>query len=159
MMEYIGKPPENIILSAKKREIFFDEDLLPIKKANSKGKIRIPNTKKFEDFLEGADCDLVDLIKVIKYIMKKCLVWNPFKRFKPDEALKHKYFSNNLKRSFTNKIKQNNKLLNSIDKNKSNFLKYKVLINKMNKNEENYTKKSKGNSKFSKEEQLQNFTK
>ena len=81
MMEYIGKPPENIILSAKKREIFFDEDLLPIKKANSKGKIRIPNTKKFEDFLEGADYDLVDLIKVIKYIMKKLLHYFSFTNY------------------------------------------------------------------------------
>ena len=64
MMEYIGIPPENIILSAKKKELFFDEDLKPIKKENSKGKIRIPNTKKFEDFLEGAEEDFIDLIKV-----------------------------------------------------------------------------------------------
>lgn len=64
MMEYLGVPPENIILSAKKKDQFFDEDLVPIKKENSKGKIRLPNTKRFEDFLEGAEDDLIDLIKV-----------------------------------------------------------------------------------------------
>jgi dual specificity tyrosine-phosphorylation-regulated kinase 2/3/4 len=64
MMEYLGVPPENIILSAKKKELFFDEDLSPIKKENSKGKTRLPNTKRFEDFLEGGEDDLIDLIKV-----------------------------------------------------------------------------------------------
>jgi dual specificity tyrosine-phosphorylation-regulated kinase 2/3/4 len=64
IMEYLGVPPENIILSAKKKDLFFDEELNPIKKENSKGKIRLPNTKKFEDFLDGAEEDLIDLIKV-----------------------------------------------------------------------------------------------
>ena len=68
-MEYLGEPPENIILSSKKRDIFFDEDLIPIKKENSKGKIRLPNSKKFEDFLEGADEDFMDLVKVIQFII------------------------------------------------------------------------------------------
>lgn len=160
-MEYLGEPPENIILSSKKRDIFFDEDLIPIKKENSKGKIRLPNSKKFEDFLEGADEDFMDLVKVIQFIIQKCLVWNPFKRFKPDEALKHKYFSNQLKNSITNKNKQSQKILNVIDNKKSNFLKYKVQINKMTnpKNNKNRTKPTKGNSNFSREEQTNNYTK
>ena len=64
-MEYIGVPPKNIILSSKKKEMFFDEGLNVIKKPNSKGKVRLPNTKRFEDFLEGAEEAFVDLIKVI----------------------------------------------------------------------------------------------
>jgi hypothetical protein len=73
-MEYLGVPPENIILSAKKKDMFFDEELNPIKRENSKGKIRLPNTKKFEDFLDGADEDLIDLIKV--YLVLNRNVWS-----------------------------------------------------------------------------------
>ena len=65
MMEYLGVPPKNIILSAKKRNLFFDDELNPIKKENSKGKVRHPNTKKFEEFMDGADEAFIDLLKVI----------------------------------------------------------------------------------------------
>ena len=159
-MEYLGVPPKNIILSAKKRNLFFDDELNPIKKENSKGKVRHPNTKKFEEFMDGADEAFIDLLKVIFNLIQKCFNWNPFKRIKPDEALKHKFFAN-FKKSFVIKKENTQKIINVADNKKSNFLKYKVQINKLSnqKYEQYKTKQTKVNSNFSKEESFANNTK
>ena len=86
-------------------------------------------------------------------------MWNPFHRIKPEDALKHRYFTN-LKKSFTAKKEGSQKIINTVD-NKSNFIKYKVQINKLSnqKYETNKTKQTKYNSNYSKEEPYVNFTK
>jgi hypothetical protein len=75
--------------------------------------------------------------------------------------LKHKYFTNLMRKSFTNKLKSSQKFINVVDNKKSNYLKYKVQINKMThpKYQQNNSKPTKLNSNFSKEDSHTNFTK
>jgi len=84
MMEYLGVPSINMLKISKKRKMFFNDDFSPKKIQNSRGKIRIPNTKKIHKFLINSDPHLIDLVE-------KCLVWDPEKRIKPEEALLHPY--------------------------------------------------------------------
>lgn len=72
-MEYLGEPPDYIKLSSKKKEMFFMDNLHSIKKENSRGKVRMPNTKKLEDFLESAEVEFIDLIKVIDLFIRNVL--------------------------------------------------------------------------------------
>jgi dual specificity tyrosine-phosphorylation-regulated kinase 2/3/4 len=63
-MEYLGIPPDYIIRSSKRKKLFFDSSFVPLKYKDSKGRIKVPNSKKIHVFLESADQDLIDLIKV-----------------------------------------------------------------------------------------------
>ena len=84
MMEYFGLPPKDMIESSINKLKYFTEDCKPLEKQNSFGKIRKPNKKFIESFLVNADEDFVDLIKNI-------LKWKKEERFKPQDALKHKW--------------------------------------------------------------------
>lgn len=84
MMEYLGVPPLHSLKLSKKRRMFFTDDYIPRKIQNSRGKIRIPNTKKISKFMQNADPQLIDLIE-------QCLIWEASKRIKPFEALCHPY--------------------------------------------------------------------
>jgi len=64
MMEYLGVPSHELILYSKKRSLFFDDNLVPLQTPNSRGKIRMPNTKKLERFLRGADPNFIDFVSV-----------------------------------------------------------------------------------------------
>jgi len=85
IMEYLGVPPQSVLINAKKRKLFFDNKDKPLKSTNKKGKIRIPETRRIEDFIRNAEKDFYDLIK-------KCLVWDPRDRLTPEEALSHPWF-------------------------------------------------------------------
>ena len=65
IMEYIGVPPLEIINLARKKSMFFNSSGEPLLVPNSKGKIRIPLTKKFEKFLSHSSDEFIDLVKVI----------------------------------------------------------------------------------------------
>lgn len=84
MMEYLGVPSISMFKISKKRKMFFNDDYTPKKIQNSRGKIRIPNTKKIHKFLLDSDPHLIDLVE-------KCLVWETAKRIKPEEALLHPF--------------------------------------------------------------------
>jgi len=90
-MEYLGIPPEYIIRSCKKNKKFFDINLQPIKLKNIS---RIPNSKKLEEFIENADNDFIDLVKVYLTLWKKCFVWDPFDRITAEDALFHPWIYN-----------------------------------------------------------------
>lgn len=92
--EYFGYPNDELINKARKKSTFFETkknemgqtSYIPIKVANSRGKIRQPFTKKLSKFLNGADEEFIDLIR-------KCLEWDPEKRIKPDEAILHSWIT------------------------------------------------------------------
>lgn len=84
MMEYLGVPSIELLKISKKRKFFFNDDFTPKKIQNSRGKIRIPNTKKIYKFLLNSDSKLINLIE-------RCLIWEPEKRITPEEALHHPY--------------------------------------------------------------------
>ena len=64
IMEYIGVPPLEIINVARKKTMFFEDNGEPLKIPNSKGKIRMPLTKKLEKFLSESSDSFIDLVRV-----------------------------------------------------------------------------------------------
>jgi dual specificity tyrosine-phosphorylation-regulated kinase 2/3/4 len=138
IMEYLGIPDINLLEKARKKSQFFDENNNPIKLENTRGRIRIPITKKISKFLKGADDKFIDLIK-------KCLVFDPTKRIKPEEALLHPWFSFNLlvhsKENTKDIIFQQTKSLNTspiktknsltIHNKQPSFTKYQTIFKKL----------------------------
>ncbi len=61
-MEVKGVPPRSMIVMASRRKVFFDDDYRPLQNPNSKGKIRIPNTKSLEKLLKCDDDLFIDFV-------------------------------------------------------------------------------------------------
>ena len=64
MMEVKGVPPRSVLARATRRKVFFDDDYRPIIVPNSKGKLRVPNSKNLPDLMNSSDPDFVDFIDV-----------------------------------------------------------------------------------------------
>ncbi len=64
MMEVKGIPPRSVLARATRRKVFFDDDYQPIIVPNSKGKVRVPNSKPLSSILNCNDPDFVDFIDV-----------------------------------------------------------------------------------------------
>lgn len=64
MMEVKGVPPRSVLARATRRKVFFDEDYQPILTPNSKGKVRLPNSKQLQQLMNCSDLDFVDFIDV-----------------------------------------------------------------------------------------------
>jgi dual specificity tyrosine-phosphorylation-regulated kinase 2/3/4 len=62
--------------------LFFDKKNKPKLTPNSRGKVRIPATKKLSSVLKCKDEKFLDFFN-------KCFVWNPMERMTPLEALQH----------------------------------------------------------------------
>ena len=86
IMEVIGMPPRSLIAQATRRKVFFDEDYNPIIKANSRGKVRRPSSKRLEDMIK--DMDIVEFLK-------GCFVWKPDQRWKPQDGLNSNWIALN----------------------------------------------------------------
>ncbi|XP_066523915.1 dual specificity tyrosine-phosphorylation-regulated kinase 4-like [Hoplias malabaricus] len=82
MMEVLGLPPPEVLQTASRREQFFDSEGKPHKINNSTGQIRKPSSKNLESVLKCNDARFLDFIK-------GCLMWDPMKRFTPEEAMQH----------------------------------------------------------------------
>lgn len=110
MMEYLGVPNKEILLKAKRSQIFFDPDGNPFEITNTDGESRIPNSKSIEDFIGTEDELFIDLIK-------KCLEWNPNKRIKPDQAILHDWITKEMPHEVKNYHRENlNRRLKLIEK-------------------------------------------
>ena len=86
IMEYIDVPPSEYINMSSKKDVFFDKNGYPFKIPNSNGKIRIPNTKTFQYFLKGSGDVFIDFIQ-------RCLKWFPESRMTPEDALMHRFIT------------------------------------------------------------------
>lgn len=64
IMEVKGVPPRSVLARATRRKVFFDDDYQPILVANSRGKIRNPNTKNLAALMNCPDRDFVDFVDV-----------------------------------------------------------------------------------------------
>jgi len=51
-----------MIVMASRRKVFFDDDYRPLQNPNSKGKIRIPNTKSLEKLMKCDDDLFIDFV-------------------------------------------------------------------------------------------------
>lgn len=84
VMEVLGTPPEDVIMNASRRRLFFDSKGNPRCITNSKGRKRKPGSKDLALAIRCNDPLFVDFIS-------KCLQWDPKKRMTPDEALRHEW--------------------------------------------------------------------
>ena len=88
IMEYLGPPPCDLLGKSSRRKVFFDENNFPKTIVNSKGKKRIPGSKKLREYLRSADKGFVKLVK-------QCLEWDPSDRITPQEALVCQWINEN----------------------------------------------------------------
>ncbi|XP_076878123.1 dual specificity tyrosine-phosphorylation-regulated kinase 4 isoform X2 [Brachyhypopomus gauderio] len=84
IMEVLGLPPNDFVLTASRRRLFFDSKGNPRNITNSKGKKRRPDSKDLGSVLKTNDAMFLDFIQ-------RCLVWDPTKRMTPDEAIQHEW--------------------------------------------------------------------
>ena len=82
-MEICGIPPASLVDRCRKKEHYFDVDYSPfLIEDEEQGILRIPDSRKLEQFLVVDDEPFIDFIK-------KCLVLDPDQRFSASEAMKH----------------------------------------------------------------------
>lgn len=97
IMEVLGVPDSYLIEKSSRRKLFFGNIYLCIRLiylhlidslgdprvvTNSKGRKRRPSSKSLEHALNTSDEHFINFIS-------KCLIWDPEKRIKPEEALRH----------------------------------------------------------------------
>ncbi|XP_033610241.1 dual specificity tyrosine-phosphorylation-regulated kinase 4 isoform X3 [Cryptotermes secundus] len=84
IMEVLGAPPEDVIMNASRRRLFFDSKDNPRCITNSKGRKRKPGSKDLGTTVRCNDTLFVDFIS-------KCLEWDAKKRLTPEDALHHEW--------------------------------------------------------------------
>lgn len=82
IMEVLGLPPEEIILKASRKRLFFDSRGYPRTLTNSKGRKRKPGSRDLASAIRSNDKLFVDFIS-------QCLCWDARKRLSPEKALRH----------------------------------------------------------------------
>lgn len=92
MMELKGAPPKYLVEQSPRYNLFFDDDLNPKEFVNSRGKKRLPGTRSLQQVLKCEDPVFLDFIE-------QCLEWDPVKRLTPDNALKHAWIFEVLKKA------------------------------------------------------------
>jgi dual specificity tyrosine-phosphorylation-regulated kinase 2/3/4 len=90
IMEVIGVPPAALLEKSSRKKMFFESDGSPRIVANSRGKRRIPGTRKLSQVLQSTDPALLSFVE-------GCLTWDPLVRMTPDQALQHAWISSMLK--------------------------------------------------------------
>ena len=90
IMEVCDLPPPEVLAMSTRKNLFFDELNEPILQANSRGKIRHPNTKTLAQILrckvsESQDSETANFLD----FLRKCFKWSPMERMSPLEALHH----------------------------------------------------------------------
>jgi dual specificity tyrosine-phosphorylation-regulated kinase 2/3/4 len=81
-MEVKGLPPRSMIVLASRRKVFFDDDYRPLLQPNSKGRVRVPNSKSLPKLIKCEDEQFIDFVD-------QCLEWKVEKRLTPETAFQH----------------------------------------------------------------------
>lgn len=89
IMEVKGVPSQDILIQSTRRHLFFD-GAKPKIVPNSRGKKRIPGTRRLDEKVGITDPLFLDLLERKTYL--GCFEWNPLIRLSPDEALNHPWF-------------------------------------------------------------------
>jgi dual specificity tyrosine-phosphorylation-regulated kinase 2/3/4 len=92
IMEVKGLPPDELMAKATRRKMFFDSNLKPIVKPNSKGKVRLPNSKHLSEVIRCSDAAFLDFLN-------RALDWVPENRLTPEEAFRHCWLAEALQKS------------------------------------------------------------
>lgn len=88
IMEYLGTPPISILNKSTKRKMFFDDQNKPKTLIDSRGKQRLPGSKRLKDLLAGADEEYIQLVEC-------CFVWEPNFRITPQQAMMNTWIAEN----------------------------------------------------------------
>lgn len=86
IMEVFGPPEKHLIEKSTRKKLFFDSLGKPRLMVSSKGKRRRPSSKSLQQVLKCEDEAFLDFIS-------RCLRWDPDRRLKPDEAMRHEFIT------------------------------------------------------------------
>ncbi|EQK99190.1 serine/threonine protein kinase [Ophiocordyceps sinensis CO18] len=86
IMEVFGPPEKHLIEKSTRRKLFFDSVGKPRLTVSSKGRRRRPSSKTLQQVLKCDDEVFVDFLT-------RCLRWDPERRLKPEEAIRHEFIS------------------------------------------------------------------
>lgn len=86
IMEVFGPPDKHLIEKSSRRKLFFDSLGKPRLSVSSKGKRRRPSSKTLQQVLKCDDDAFLDFLA-------RCLRWDPDRRLKPDEAIRHEFIT------------------------------------------------------------------
>lgn len=86
IMEVFGPPEKHLIEKSTRRKLFFDSMGKPRLTVSSKGRRRRPSSKTLQQVLKCDDDAFLDFLA-------RCLRWDPDRRMKPDEAIRHEFIT------------------------------------------------------------------
>jgi dual specificity tyrosine-phosphorylation-regulated kinase 2/3/4 len=86
IMEVFGPPEKHLIEKSTRRKLFFDSLGKPRLTVSSKGRRRRPSSKTLTQVLKCEDETFLDFLT-------RCLRWDPDRRMKPDEAVRHEFIT------------------------------------------------------------------
>ncbi|KAI0472953.1 hypothetical protein GGR56DRAFT_652549 [Xylariaceae sp. FL0804] len=86
IMEVFGPPEKHLIEKSTRKKLFFDSMGKPRLTVSSKGRRRRPSSKTLQQALKCDDEAFLDFLT-------RCLRWDPDRRLKPEEAVRHEFIS------------------------------------------------------------------
>lgn len=86
IMEVFGPPEKHLIEKSTRKKLFFDSLGKPRLTVSSKGRRRRPSSKTLQQVLKCDDEAFLDFLT-------RCLRWDPERRLKPDEAVRHEFIT------------------------------------------------------------------
>jgi len=86
IMEVFGPPEKHLIEKSTRKKLFFDSMGKPRLTVSSKGRRRRPSSKTLQQVLKCDDDPFLDFLA-------RCLRWDPDRRLKPDEAIRHEFIT------------------------------------------------------------------
>lgn len=86
IMEVFGPPEKHLIEKSTRKKLFFDSMGKPRLTVSSKGRRRRPSSKTLQQALKCDDEAFLDFIA-------RCLRWDPDRRMKPEEAIRHEFIT------------------------------------------------------------------
>ncbi|KAK3365399.1 hypothetical protein B0H63DRAFT_135869 [Podospora didyma] len=86
IMEVFGPPEKHLIEKSTRKKLFFDSMGKPRLTVSSKGRRRRPSSKTLQQVLKCDDDPFLDFLA-------RCLRWDPDRRMKPDEAIRHEFIT------------------------------------------------------------------
>ncbi|KAL3422528.1 Dual specificity protein kinase pom1 [Phlyctema vagabunda] len=86
IMEVFGPPEKHLIEKSTRKKLFFDSLGKPRLTVSSKGRRRRPSSKTLPQVLKCDDDAFIDFLA-------RCLRWDPDRRMKPDEAVRHEFIT------------------------------------------------------------------
>lgn len=86
IMEVFGPPEKHLIEKSTRKKLFFDSLGKPRLTVSSKGRRRKPSSKSLNQVLKCEDEAFLDFLT-------RCLRWDPDRRMKPDEAVRHEFLT------------------------------------------------------------------